>query len=140
MAEIIPYSSGEIPFNFTEPDTLTSQGGFKWVALIYFYQEKICTFSFWPRKILCFWLSSVSSSRCKSLWIDKTIRQSGAMTDDAGSQDNTQIEKRSGYVARVIFKSSKYFHFPHLKDNLIFFFLPGFSNKCWKEKLRRHFV
>ena len=25
------------------------------------------------------------------------------MTDDAGSQDNTQIEKGSGYVARIIF-------------------------------------
>ena len=58
------------------------------------------------KKNTLLWLSSVSSSRCKSLWIDKTIRQSGAMTDDAGSQDNTQIEKRSGYVARVIFKSS----------------------------------
>ena len=63
-----------------------------------------------------FFCASVSSSRRKSLWIDKTIRQSAEdMTDDAGSQsqDNTEIEK--GIRLRRSFQSRISIF---LKDNL----------------------
>ena len=42
-------------------------------------------FSFLHRVFFCF-----AVSRCKSLWIDKAIRQSGDMTDDAKSLDNSE--------------------------------------------------